>query len=379
MLFGYYYLSMDVSARPSMEYKITRNYAGDRLFSLLAYDKELVTFNDDKIKCYRSVVFSFPERKLLCFSPPSITTLQNFINPRDRKSNCIEPSKYTTNEYIDGLMLNLFFDTRTFRWELAVKYNTGGKQRYRYNKPSSYLAQRYIDIFKQKLQYEGDLMKSPIIKMLSTDHSYSFVCSYRDEKLYLVAVYEINELYARFVEANDYENWECFANVNGVICFPKRYYFDSCSMEEIEMDICSHNIDGVVYTSNDDGKRYKVLNYWYNIRKQLRSVNSIDVFTYLCLRRKKGTIIKKDLFKYRKERNLFYKFIEYLYDLYIRYYQKKEGITITDKWRFALEQIHNNVYKHRIIHNKERRLTKKDVFNYFEREHPHYTLYLMDV
>ena len=29
--------------------------------------------------------------------------------------------------------------------------------------------------------------------------------------------------------------------------------------------------------------------------------------------------------------------------------------------------------------SEERRLTKKDMFNYFEGEHPHYTLYLMDV
>lgn len=379
MLFGYYYLSMDVSNRPSMEYKITRNYAGDRLYSLLAYDKEYVSFNDDKIKSYRCVVFSFPERKLLCFSPPSMTILQNFINTRDKKAICIEPSKYIINEYIDGLMMNLFFDTRTFRWEVGVKYNTGGKQRYRYNKPYGYSMQRYIDIFKQKLQHDGELLNSPIIKMLSKNHCYNFVCSYRDEKIYLVAVYEINELYARFIQANEYENWECFANVKGMICFPKRYCFDSCNMDEIEMDVCSQNIDGVVYTSNENGKRYKVLNYWYRIRKQLRCVNSMNVFTYLCLRRKRGTIIKKDLFKYSNERNLFYKFIEYLYDLYIRYYQKKEGISITEKWRFALEQIHNEVYKHRIIHKKERRLTKKDMFNYFEGEHPHYTLYLMDV
>ena len=158
MLFGYYYLSMDVSNRPSMEYKITRNHAGDRLYSLLAYDKEYASFNDDKIRCYRSVVFSFPERKLLCFSPPAIPILQNFINTRDKNTNCIEPSKYIINEYIDGLMMNLFFDTRTFRWEVGVKYNTGGKQRYRYNKPYGYSMQRYIDIFKQKLQHDGELM-----------------------------------------------------------------------------------------------------------------------------------------------------------------------------------------------------------------------------
>lgn len=379
MLFGYYYLSMDVSTRPSMEYKITRNYAGDRLFSLLAYDKEIVSFNNEKIKTYRSVVFSFPERKLLCFSPPSITTLRNFVNIRDISSVCIEPSKHIINEYIDGLMINLFFDTRTSRWELAVKHNTGGKQRYRYNKPASYLMQRYIDIFKQKLKHDGQLVNSPIIQMLPKNNCYSFVCSYRDEQLYLVAVYEINDIYARFIRADEYENWDCFTNVKGIICFPKRFYFDSCSMKEIEMDVCSENIDGVIYTCNDNGKRYKVLNYWYKIRKQLRCVNSINVFTYLCLRRKRSLVIKKDLYKYRNERNLFYKFIEYLHDLYIRYYQKKEGISITDKWRFALEQIHNDVYKHRIIHKKQRRLTKKHMLDYFEREHPHYTLYLMDV
>ena len=108
MLYGYYYLSMDVSTRPSMEYKITKNLAGDRLYSLLAYDKDYVNFNDDKIKNYRSVIFSFPERKLLSFSPPSIPILQNFVNIRDKKSHCIEPSKCVINEFIDGLMLNLF-------------------------------------------------------------------------------------------------------------------------------------------------------------------------------------------------------------------------------------------------------------------------------
>ena len=76
MVSNAYFLTTDVSKRHVIEETITKNHTGDHLFTLLRYNKDFISFNDKKIKNYRSVIFSFPCRNLLCFAPPSILILR---------------------------------------------------------------------------------------------------------------------------------------------------------------------------------------------------------------------------------------------------------------------------------------------------------------
>ena len=379
MVSNVYFLTTDVSKRDVIEETITKNHRGDHLFTLLRYIKDFISFNDEKIKKYRSVIFSFPCRKLLCFAPPSIPILQK-TTLSDETGYYINPQKFIINEYIDGLMLNLFFDKRSLRWELSLKDSIVENQVYNYKQPQSMYGKRYMDIFKEKIRHNGDLQSSCVLEQLSKKHCYSFTCSFSDDNIYLVAVYEIHDTHAVFINADDYENWKCFTNLNGVICFPKRSSIHSNTFNEIETDICSRNIDGVVYTSIHNGNRFKIVNHWYKIRRLLRQVSEFNMFMYLCLRGNKCDLIRKKLYMYTKERKLYYNFIEYLYDLYIKYYQNKEPITIVDKWACMLDDIHNETYKNNMIHKMRRtQLKKKDLFKYFEKKHQLQVLFLMEV
>ena len=77
---------------------------------------------------YRSVIFSYPEKKILSFTPvksiPSSTFMQKYPTIKDN---------IFINEYIEGVMIQLFYDFRVNCWTIATKGNIGCKYGF-YNK-----------------------------------------------------------------------------------------------------------------------------------------------------------------------------------------------------------------------------------------------------
>ena len=88
-------------------------------YSILSYNKELLRYHKDNISNYRSVVYSYPELKLLSFSPPKMYTPNAFFSQEDSESR----PKYCVNEYIDGLLIHLFYDERYQHWQMTTHNN----------------------------------------------------------------------------------------------------------------------------------------------------------------------------------------------------------------------------------------------------------------
>ena len=97
----------------------------NRTYNILNYDRAYVCNNDYENSKYRSLVISFPEKKLLCFSCPKSITFDSFITKYP-----VLDSEILVNDIIEGTMINLFYDDRIQNWQIATKSAVGGNYWY---------------------------------------------------------------------------------------------------------------------------------------------------------------------------------------------------------------------------------------------------------
>ena len=85
-------------------------------YLIYSYDTNFVCYNDYNSKLFRSVIFSYPEDKIISFSLPKSLTYELFCNQYPLLNESI-----VINNYIDGIMFHLFYDKRIQSWELSYK------------------------------------------------------------------------------------------------------------------------------------------------------------------------------------------------------------------------------------------------------------------
>ena len=99
-------------------------------YSISRYDKSLVDMKDyTNVKTLghiRSVV-STNDGKVVCYSPPKSIQWDDFMID-------VENNKFTPiiEEYVEGTMINMFWDTITSSWEYSTKNTIGCKNHFKY-------------------------------------------------------------------------------------------------------------------------------------------------------------------------------------------------------------------------------------------------------
>lgn len=349
-------------------------------YSILNYNKELLSYHKENILLYRSVVFSYPELSLLSFSPPKIETPYTFFS----KENVDSRPSYYVNEYIDGLLIHLFYDTRFGKWvftthnNMIVPYDETRK-----NSLSSILC--------KLLKYDSckDASKLPFWENFSKEHCYNFTLTnkyshtYSDRRLYLTSVYKINGKRVIPVSPEIYEKWNMFDVLHGLIHFPENYNRLFQETSYIQDDIKEKNISGLMVMNTRDGSRCKYISESYNIYKRLRHIEPYYLYIYICYAKmnkhnKMLPFIYKSRYNMKKIHSIWKLFVHYLHQTYLDYYVFKKDIYFRSEQLFSyLEQIHVNQY---IRQNKNAGLTKvnkKDVFTFLINKHPQDVFHLL--
>ena len=104
---------------------IKKNY----IFNDLQYT--IIKYNKNKLKKYevednnkfnnlskfRSLIIR--NNKVMCYSPPKSISFERFINKYDVSNSWVE-------DFIDGTMINVFYDNVNNVWEIATKSTVGG-------------------------------------------------------------------------------------------------------------------------------------------------------------------------------------------------------------------------------------------------------------
>jgi len=399
----------------SEKFNIKKYTFNNSVYSIVKYNKEtLKTLEKNNIDefnelaKYRSVILK--DNKVVAFSPPKSINFDLFKN----KYN--EVSESWVEDFIDGTMINVFFDTLNQVWEIATRSTVGANiiffndvKNYKYfNKnqtnntenTSSNFFQNYHNSTFRTLFFEACNANNFNLNTLDRRYTYSFVLQHPINRivtptnmpmLYLVKIYEIvnnhdlnvpvviNELNLQnFIALPPY----IFLNTN--IKFVNKYPISS--YDDVEnyynnSEIPYYCVGCMIY--NNDGSRTKIRNNNYENVRKLRGNQPKLQYNYLCL--KQENKVKEFLHYYpehnvifNKFKNLVYNYTNELFINYISCFIRKEKPLKEYEFQYK-----NHMYK---LHEKfklelkpnNKAIDKKFVIDYVNTLHPAQQMFIIN-
>ena len=345
----------------------------NEVFKIVKYNKK--TLNNDNIPTYgiyRSVIVN-SDNKVVCFAPPKSINSDLFIQKYSLKDESL-----IAEEFVEGTMINLFWDYKNNLWELSTR-NTVGCETFFYKSKDS---KTFRTMF-----FEAATVNNLNFDSLDKNLCYSFVLqhpenrivvSFTSPQLYLISVFNIvhtdeNNIKVYSLDRNGFFN----SQSNTTVKFPNRYSWTTYNdlIELYASTNTPYNILGFVVYNEKTGERTKLRNPSYETVKQLRGNQPKLQYHYLCLR-KEGKV--GDFLKYFPEyKNDFtgfrvgvHIFTNILYSNYISCYIKKQKPLIEFSEQYRTHMF--NIHKQYLNELKEQKLfvTKSIVINYVNNIHP---------
>ena len=350
------HIDLDVMLNKSIQKRLVKY--DNMYYYVFNYDEDVLCYNNIETRQYRMVIISYPENKLLSYSPPKLMGYNTFVELYPTISSNIQIS-----EYIKGIMINLLYDDRCKTWRLIS--------------PSNENKTKIISKFKTALHI-NNLNTTPILEYLSKTQSYTFILKNNyvnsDEnidKFYLVSVYELKNNNVKYIPNTVYENDSFLKNIAGLIYFPRKYDLH-CYNNLFDM---KDNIDGYLLTDLNTGNSSKILNPDIMLRDTMSTINPYYTYEYLCVRR----IDKLHEYNkiYRKTRNTrhiihteYERIITSIHNFYMNKYVFKTNPSIPDKYIRYLNFLHSNIYIPSLKKKNKEKITRNKVKIYLNLLNP---------
>lgn len=338
-------------------------------YNILKYNKEWLAKEAIRTTgLLRSIIFK-DNGSIVCIAPPKSLPTDNLI--------ISESLEFVAETFIEGTMINVFYENETNSWEIATRSNIGGESCFFMDK--KFKAENTFKYMFEEICKEVNMD----LNNLNKKYVYSFVIQHprnrivkviKEMRLYLVEVYQIldNRTINVISIKNELEN----LGISALVRFPKKIYLkNNDDLEECKKELASMNTPystvGVII-KNNLGERYKFRNPNYEHVRQLRGNQPKLQFHYLNLRQHAGKI--GEYLKYYKEhsnefnqyRTLLHDYTNELYNNYIRCYIKKEKELkeFPEKFRTHMYSIHHEIYL-QVLRPQQKYVTKNEVINYF--------------
>ena len=249
-------------------------------------DETLVTLG-----LFRSVIFN-DANKILSFAPPKSMAYEKF------KIKYPDLSHLIIDEFIDGTMINVFYDERTVSenednsvlgsgWNISTRKNIGASNHfYRYS--NNHVQRDFGELFKETfLQAEIKL------ELLDTTYCYSFVMRHpenrivsyvKDPELYLTDAFRLTNSILDTIQVNQPTKYEVnvasrkacremSAFINSKVKYPTNFFMNN--YQELEKMVEGHSPDGTLTKGYMihcplTNLRTKIVPEEYNFVKELR-------------------------------------------------------------------------------------------------------------
>ena len=135
--------------------------ANNKKYNILKYNKEFLSFDQiETIGLFRSIIYT--NNTINVFSPPKSININSFID-KYNSDDCF------AEEYIEGTMINLFYDNEINQWEISTKSSVSANIHFFKDQPT--FAKLFYEICNE-LNINFDLF--------SKDCCYSFVMQHKD-------------------------------------------------------------------------------------------------------------------------------------------------------------------------------------------------------
>ena len=355
--------------------KLTKIKHNNTLYKLIKYDKSILKLHrKTNYGLCRSLILN-KDDKVVCFAPPKSIELNDFIE------------KYPENnvgfirfeEFIDGTMINVFYDDTISNWEFATRNKIGADTVF------------YTSITFRTMFLEALNVCNLDITKLNKELCYSFVLQHPNNRIvvpvttsqiYLVAIYKINNepnnIYVNYLDVFDHVSF--FKEIGSSVKFPIEYpsnnetTYKSLIEKYTSADV-PYNVVGVVIYNKVTGDRTKIRNSTYEYVRQLRGNQSKLQYQYITLSRN-GCVndflkyypeFELECLKFRENINLFTKA---LYVNYVSCYIKKDAplLKFSPQYRTNMFKIHQ-LYITTLKKHKQK-VTTEVVRNYVDNMSP---------
>tara|TARA_B100001093_G_scaffold520208_1_gene613640 strand:- start:2975 stop:4285 length:1311 start_codon:yes stop_codon:yes gene_type:complete len=376
-------------------------------YNIIKYNKETLNkYKDNEdyfntLSKYRSVITK--NDKLICYSPAKSINYDKFIQKYNIHNSWVE-------DFIDGTMINVFYDVVNETWEIATKSTVGGNilffndfKTYNYlnitntndNNNSNKVNYTFRSMF-----FEACNLNNFDLNTLDRKYTYTFILQHPFNRIvtpisiptiYLIKIYEIinkiDEKKAIIKELNlqNFISSVPYIFLNTGVKFINKYpisdNFDSVKNYYTSKEIPYYCVGCMIY--NEDGTRSKLRNDNYENVRKLRGNQPKLQYNYLCL--KQENKIKEFLYYYPEHTFIFNKFklkvFEYTNQLFMNYiscFIRKEKVLKEYDFQFK-----NHMYK---LHEKyktelkpnNKNIDKKFVIDYFNNLHPSQQMFVIN-
>lgn len=339
-------------------------------------------------KC-RSIVLR--NNKVVVYSPEKSLDFNNFKNIADHLNSWME-------EFIDGTMINVFFDNINNVWEICTRSTVGGNilffndiKNYNYFNLNQQDFEHYNNITFRSMFFEACNTCNFDLNMLDQKYTYSFVLQHpfnrivtpiMQPKIYLVKIYDIktdDNMNVTVCEKNidEFVNTPPYIFNNTGVSFVQKYILNN-DFDYISDFYNSNNVDyhivGIIICDNI-GNRSKIRNPNYERVRKLRGNQPKLQFNYLSLR--KDNKLNEFILHYpehsilfRKFQTLLYNYTNDLYKNYISCYIKKDKMLKEYDFQFKTHMY--NLHQKYITQLKpiNKQIDKKIVIEYINNLEP---------
>lgn len=270
---------------------------------VVKYNKQQLTADNYRtLGLFRSVITD--GKKILCFAPPKSILYEQF-------ENCSREEDREYQEFCEGTMINMYFDSYIGDWEIATRSNIGARCKF-YNTSDLTFRKMFLDAFtKQQLLFDH----------FDTKYCYSFVLQHPKNRI--VVPYTMPKIVLTNVyKCGDDVIQEIGLSSDVLPTLPRPALLKSCEYYNIanlqslteaysESRVLDYTLQGAVVCDRKQGIRYKVRNPHYEYVRGLRGNNPKLQYQYYCLR-SQGQV-KNYLQYYPEEMETFTKFRDQLH------------------------------------------------------------------
>lgn len=371
-------------------------------YKIIKYNKEKYNNLDyiDKLNYInlRSCILDETDR-LIVVSPEKSIDYYEFT-----KNNTINDCYHEA--FIDGIMINVFYDNVNNVWEIATRSTVGGNNYFYDDYTNSINAPRFnIDRYTctfRNLFFETCNLKNFNLNELPKEFSYTFVLQHPLNRIvtpvatpdiYLVRIIKIeqksstNYTVSKYNISNFYNKYfEIFSKSK--LNFIKQQEFNpGDTFDNVYKYFNEGNCDFYcvgVMIYNKSGLRTKIRNPKYNEVKLLRGNQPKLQYNYLCL--KKENQVSEFLQYYPEHKKIFndfknkiYNYTNNLYVAYINCYIKKLDVLVNFPFEYKIHMYNlHKIFKDSIANNNKKIIDKKTVIDYVNNLHPAQQMFVIN-
>ena len=344
-------------------------------YEILNYDKSVLCYNDRKNSIFKNAVFSYPEKNMLSFMGPKTMPFKSFVTEFNLQIKKYFDTQFLITEFIDGDLINMFYDNRINKWFLITKYKRARKGYLL--KPSSKLYKQFIDLLKGN--EKDNINDLYILNFFNKKYKYNF--KIKNNKLYLITVFKIEHFNSIISVKNIYKiSYESdLQDLNGIIYYPKEYYFQTYNdiLEESEN---TNYMPTKYILTHASGMETSIETSDFEIIKKYDSIPNNILYMYLCLNKINKNSQFIDMFSRFKDNftNIEFVLNEFFNKIncaYIHYYILKDD-DYKQPYMFWVHKIHKEVYIPSLKLVKVK-INMDSIKSYFLSMHPRELLFIL--